>query len=110
MAAAAKEPEHRAQSLRSEPPSRVQRRDATGQIAELDPVEPGGGDQLRQLALRRKAADALDEVVVGVAIAGDDLAEQRQHLKAVEIVERLQQWRDRRGELEAQKQSDGIQH
>src|SRR5438270_8351635 len=91
--------------VRSEPPGRMQRRDAARQIAEPGAAEPGGLDQFRQSALRRKAADALDEVGVGVAIAGDDLAEQRQYPEAVEIVERLQQRRHRRGEFETEKPS-----
>src|SRR5436190_12294668 len=96
-------------SRRLEPPGRVQRGDAAGQIAKLDPVEPGGGDQLRQFALRRKAADAFNEVGVGVAIAGDDLAEPGQELKAVEVVERLQERCYRRGEFEAQKSAARLQ-
>src|SRR5438477_8836461 len=97
-------------SPRLEPPGRVQRGDAAGQIAKLDPVEPGGGNQFRQLALRRKAADAFDEVGVGVAIAGDDLAEPGQKLKAVEVVKRLQERRHRRGEFEAQKTPARLQN
>jgi len=81
----------------------MQRGDAAGQIAELDPLEPGRRNQLRQFALRRKSPDALDEIGIGVAVAGDDLAEPRQELKAVEIVEGLQERCYRRGEFEAQK-------
>src|SRR3982074_1203715 len=90
-------------SPRLEPPGRVQRGDAAGQIAKLDPVEPGGGDQLRQFALCRKAADAFDEIGVGVAIAGDDLAEPGQELEAVEVVERLPAGGHPRGGIEATK-------
>src|SRR5947207_3422189 len=100
-AAAAKELEHRAgfRPPRSEPPGGMQRGDAAGQIAELDPLEPGRRNQLRQFALRRKSPDALDEIGIGVAVAGDDLAEPRQELKAVELVEGLQERGYPRGEF-----------
>src|SRR5580704_4769348 len=95
--------------VRSEPPGRMQRGDAARQIAEPDAAKPRGLDQFRQRALRRKAADALGEIGIGVAIAGDDLAEQRQYPKAVEVVERLQQRRHGRGEFEAEKPSTWLQ-
>src|SRR5207248_9279868 len=112
MAAAAKELEHRAgfRPPRSEPPGGMQRGDAAGQIAELDPLEPGRRNQLREFALRRKSPDALDEIGIGVAVARDDLAEPWQELKAVEIVEGLQERCYRRGEFEAQKPPARLQH
>src|SRR5205823_6273750 len=89
--------------LRSEPPGRMNGGDAAGQVSVARPVEPRRFDPFRERALRWEAADALDEIVVSRAIAGDDLTEHGQHLKAVKIVERLQ-WRgDGRGEFEAEK-------
>ena len=52
---------------------------------------PAPADHLGELALPREAPDALYEIGIGVAIAGDDLAEQRHDLEAVEVVERLQE-------------------
>jgi hypothetical protein len=70
----------------------VERSDAPRQVPELDLFEPGLGNHRGELALRRKAANTLDEVSIGVSITGHDLPEQRHDLKAVEIVERLKEW------------------
>src|SRR6266446_1355572 len=96
--------------VRSEPPGRMQRGDPARQITEPGAAEPRGLDQSRQRALRRKAADALDEIGIGLAIASDDLTEQRQYPKAVEVVERLQEKRHRRGEFEAEEPPARSQH
>src|ERR1051326_7774227 len=112
MTAAATELSHRAsfRGSRSATPGGMQWRAAAGQIAALDPFEPGGGDQLRQFALTGKSPNALDEIGVGVAVPGHDLAQQRQDLKAVEVVERLQERCHRRGEFEAQKPPARLQY
>ncbi len=81
-----------------------------GQIAVSDLLEPGRRDHFGELALARKAADAFDEIGIGVAVAGDDLPEQRHDMKAVEIVERLQQRRHFGGEFEAHEPSARLQH
>src|SRR5271167_102485 len=75
----------------SEAPGRVKRSDAPRQITVSDLFEPGVGDHFGQLALAWEPADALDQIGVGLAVAGDDLPEQRHDMKTVEVVERLQQ-------------------
>jgi len=62
----------------------VERSDAPRQVPELDLFEPGLGDHRGELALRRKAANTLNEVGIGITITGHDLADQRHDLKAEE--------------------------
>src|SRR5438445_3536845 len=71
----------------SQPPRRMDGGDAAGEVAVFRPLEPGGLDALHQLVLRREAADALDEILVGVAIAGDQRADPRQDAERIEIIE-----------------------
>src|SRR5207237_8073564 len=59
----------------SETPGGMERSDAPRQVAELDVVEPSPSDHLGELALPREATNALDEIGVSVAIAGDDLSQ-----------------------------------
>src|SRR5215831_2253459 len=87
----------------SEAPSRMERSDAPRQVAVFDLVETGTTDHFGQLALPRETRDTLDEIGISIAIARDDLAEQRHQLKAVEVVERLQKWCDFGRELQAEK-------
>lgn len=44
------------------------------------------GDHLRERGLRREAADALDEVLVRLAVAGEDGAQQRDDRERVLVV------------------------
>src|SRR4029077_12014224 len=69
--------------VRSEPPGRMERRDAPGQTSVARLLQPGGGDLAQERALRRKAPDAFGEIGVSIRVAGDDPAEHGQHLKTV---------------------------
>src|SRR5262245_7747157 len=60
-------------------PARMHGGDAARKIAMLHLGEAGLLYSLRERSLRRKAADALREVAIGGAIAGDQLAQTRQH-------------------------------
>ena len=53
----------------SDPPSRMKRGDAAGQVAVSRPLEARGRDHRADLSLRRKAADALDQIGVGVTVS-----------------------------------------
>src|SRR5262252_673042 len=94
----------------SKTPGRMERSDPPRQVAKPDSFEPGSVDHLRELALPRKAPDTFDEINVGVALAGHDLAKQRHKLEAVNIVERLQERIDFRSEFEAEEAPAGLQH
>src|SRR5215471_13603051 len=95
---------------RSEAPSRMERSHTPCQVAESYPVEPGPLDHLGEFALPWEAPDAFHEIDIGVAITGDDLAEQRHDLKAVKIIERLQQRGDLGREFETEEPSARPQH
>ena len=72
----------------------MERSDAPCQIAKFDLVEPGGGNHFGEFALPREAADAFDEIGIGVTVTGDNLAKVRNNLKAIEVVQRLQERSD----------------
>jgi hypothetical protein len=69
----------------------MERSDAPRQIAEFDLVETGSADHLGEFALPRETSDTFDEIGVGIAVTGDHLAQERDELEAVEIVERLKE-------------------
>src|SRR6516164_1148194 len=94
----------------SEAPSRMERSDAPRQIAKLDLVESGLGDHLGEVTLPREAPDAFDEIGIGVTVTGDDLAEQRNDLKAVEVVKWLKEGGNLGGEFQAKKMPTRLQH
>src|SRR5262249_20221316 len=94
----------------SDSPSRVKRDDAAAQVAVPDPAETGRRDHRDQFRLARKVTNAFDQIAIGGAIAGDELAEQRHPVKAVEIVERLERRRDFRGEFETEKMPTWFEH
>ena len=57
---------------------RVQRHDAQRHVAPGDVGETRLAHALGQRALRQEAADALVQIAVGLGVAGDDAAEERQ--------------------------------
>src|SRR5690348_17040564 len=67
-------------SAPSNPPPRMDRRNAAGQVAIGHTREAGRADHLGELLLLGEPADALDQVAVGICIAGRELAEARDHL------------------------------
>ena len=107
VANAAQEPQHGpAQSRQAEcsaamPPVRLRNFTCSSPAASI---------KLANRRLRRKAADALDEIGVGIAVAGDRLPDQRQDLKAVEIVGGCKPRRHGRGEFEAEEPPARLQH
>src|SRR6185437_1243068 len=76
--------------------------DAAGEVAVLGALEPGRRDALDQLVLRREAADAFDEVLVGIAVAGDQRADPRQDAEGIDIIEARQGGQDDPAELQAE--------
>ena len=55
------------------------RRDAARQVSVAHLFEPGGRDHARKGLLIGEAADALDQIFVCLAVAGDALAEPGHH-------------------------------
>src|SRR5271169_3719447 len=94
----------------SEAPGRVERSDAPREIAVSDLFEPGAGDHFGQLALARETANALDQIGISLAVAGDDLPEQGHDMKAVEIVEQLQRRPYPGGEFETNEAAAWLQY
>src|SRR5205807_7027850 len=86
----------------SKPPSRMDRGDPAGEVAEADVVEPGLPHPLGEGFLRREAPDALDEILVGGAVAGHDLPDERQRLEGIEVVEPGEPGQGDAAELEAE--------
>src|SRR3546814_18213132 len=63
--------------MASDPPGRMQGRDAAAQVAILHLGESRCRDTAGERLLVGEAADAFDEIAIGVAVAGDDRAERR---------------------------------
>src|SRR5580692_1594907 len=84
--------------------------DAARQIAPDHLLEAGIAHHRGQLGLRRKTADALDEILISVAILGDDATEPRQYGKRIKIVDAAQQRRLDAAEFEAEKPPARLQY
>jgi hypothetical protein len=64
----------------------MERSDAPREVAISHLIEPRSDDHVGKFALSGEAADAVCEIGIGLSIAGDEPAEPRQDLEAVEIV------------------------
>ena len=65
----------------------MDRRDAAREVPVVDPGEAGIGDHRGEAGLVGELADRLDQIAVGVAIAGDHLAKRRDDVEGEEVVE-----------------------
>ena len=99
-----------AEQTASDAPGGVEGRDAAGEVAIARPLQPGGGHARRQLLLRRKAADALHQIDIGVPVARHDPPHPGQDAEGIEIVELLQQRQDHLAEFQAEETPAGPQH
>ena len=71
--------------------------------------KPGVADHAGECFLRREAADALDEIVVGLGRAGRERAEARNHLEGMEVVEPVEQRHLALREFEAEEVAADLQ-
>src|SRR6516162_5534815 len=94
----------------SETPSRMERSHTPREVAKPHLIEARSPDHFAKLALPRKTPNAFHEVAIGLRFSGDDAPEQRHDPEAVEIVKRLEERRNFRGELETQKPAAGFEH
>ena len=78
----------------------MDRHDPCGEVLVRAALEAGGGHHALELVLRRMLADGLGEVLVAVAVVGEQLAEARQDLERVEVVDRLEPVGSDFGELQ----------
>src|SRR6266851_4531314 len=66
--------------MASKVPGRMERSDASREVAKPHLIEPRARDHVGKFALSRETADAFCEIDIGLAIAGDDPAKPRQDL------------------------------
>src|SRR5690349_24290739 len=98
----ARRPRLRRVRITSDPPRRMDRGDAGAEIAVADPGESRRLDPAHKIFLVREAPDALDEIGIGVAVAGHGLPQPRQHREGIMVVEFLQPWQHDMAELQAE--------
>src|SRR3546814_19225941 len=70
----------------SDSPTGMEGDDPAGEVSPRHPLEARGTHPRGEVFLRREAADALDEILIGVEVAGDHPAEYRQNLERIGIV------------------------
>ncbi len=75
---------------------------SAGQIAVIDARKSGVADHCGKALLWGEFANALNQIPVGLRIAGRELAQTRDHLKRMEIVKPVQDWHLHLGEFEAE--------
>src|SRR5690606_30112786 len=78
----------------------MQRDDAAGQVVIRAALEAGAAHHLAQRLLIRMATDRLGEIAVARGVVGQPLAEPRQHVERVGVVDRVQRPQMRLRELE----------
>lgn len=89
--------------------ARVNCRDTKAQVGVADVAESRSTNHLRKLVLRGELANALHQVLVRVAVAGDHLAHSGNHAERVAVVDLAQQRIRHLAELQAQKPPTYIQ-
>ena len=98
----------RAACLRSASPNAGH--DTQRHVAPGDAVEARLAHARGQLALRREAADAFMQIAVGLGIAGDDAAEERQGPFGVGVVDAADRRRGHLAEFQAVEAAARLQH
>jgi formamidopyrimidine-DNA glycosylase len=84
--------------------------DSHGQCSELNSGEARGLDHRCERLPIGKCPDALDQVTIGLAVAGDDFAYRRNGGEGIGIIELFQSRKLDRSELETEKPSSGLQN
>src|SRR5262245_5925314 len=78
-------------SVVSQPPGGMDRGNPAAQIAVPHPLEARILDQMHEVFLIGEAADALDEIAVGGAVAGDEPAESGYGIEGIGVIEPVEQ-------------------
>src|SRR5690349_5735240 len=94
----------------SELPGLVDGHDAVGEVAYFHAPEASRFHHALERLLVRVLADRFGQVLVAVRVAGEQLAELRQHLERVEIVELAEQLALHARELQYQRATAGLEH
>src|SRR5262245_32067835 len=94
----------------SQPPGGMDRGNPATQIAVPNPLEARILDQMHEVFLIGEAADALDEIAVGGAVAGDEPAESGYGIKGIGVIEPVEQGHLDGGKFEAEEAAAGLQH
>src|SRR3954471_12109161 len=94
----------------SEPPAGMDRRDAAGQVAVAHLTESGRFDPSHQTFLIGELADALDQILVRLAVAGHQLAQPWQDRERVPVIDVPQNRQDNPAELQAEETPARFQH
>jgi len=84
--------------------------DAAGEIGPADLVEPRLAHHLGEAGLIGKPADAFHQVLIGLAVAGDPLADLRDHLERIGVIGGAQRLGHGPREFQAQEPPAGFQH
>src|SRR5579871_700839 len=97
-------------NTRLQPPAGMNRDDAARQIGIGDAFEAYRRHAFDQFGLRREFADALGEVLIGVAVVRDHPAEERQHRKGIAIIEFRERWDRDLAEFKAVESPARLEH
>src|SRR5262245_25836863 len=93
----------------SDAPGRMKGRDPACQIAELDALEPSRRHPAGEFLLSGESSDALHQILIGAAILRHNLAEHRQDLKGIKVVEPVEDGNRDMAEFEAEKTAAGLE-
>src|SRR5215510_6887456 len=88
----------------------MDRGNPAAQIAVPHPLEARIFDQMHEVFLIGEAADALDEITVGGAVAGDEPAESGYGIEGIGVIEPVEQGQLDGGKLETEEAAAGLQH
>src|SRR5690348_8580353 len=94
----------------SQLPARVQRDHAACHRREGGAAEAGRFHHARKRLRLGKFADRLDQILIGLAVAGDRFADARDHLKRIKLVERVEAGHVDRGKFQAKETSADLEH
>ena len=88
----------------------MQRHHAAGEALEGDATEISAADHVGELRGLGKLADRLDEIAIGLGVAGHGAADRRDDVERIEVVEPVKARHVDRGELQADEMSAELQH
>src|SRR5262245_29364845 len=94
----------------SQPPGGMDRGNPAAQIAVPRPLEARILDPMHEVFLIGEATDALDEIAVGGAVAGDEPAESGYGIEGIGVIEPVEQGQLDGGKLKTEEAPAGLQH
>src|SRR5262245_15685484 len=96
--------------ITSEPPAGMKRGNAAGEGRIGDALETRLPHHLGEIVRRREFSDAFNEIAIGVLIAGDMLADLRDHLEGIGVVDLVEHGDIDLGKLQTEEASAGRQN